>query len=117
MKQNMTGVAGDNIGTQTEVINYLKFDGATHYQYCHFINIDRDYLEIQHDVVKVWGELDRDFKAPYYPHVSIGWDNNPRFQGLRLPVIFSPPVLYSTVTPSKYLGDTFVIKTRIVKRQ
>ena len=87
MQQNMTGVAGDNIGTQTEVINYLKFDGSTHYQYCHFINIDRDYLELQNDVVKVWGELDKDLKAPYYPHISIGWDNNPRFQDFRAGIV------------------------------
>ena len=23
--------------------------------------------------------MDRDYTVPYYPHVSIGWDNNPRF--------------------------------------
>ena len=80
MQQNMTGIAGDNMGTQKEVIEYLKFDGATHYQYVHFVNIDRDYLEIQEDVIKTWNGLDSDLKIPYYPHVSVGWDNNPRFK-------------------------------------
>jgi hypothetical protein len=70
-----------------EVINDLKFDGATHYQYCHFIDIDRDYLEIQADVVKVWEDLDKELKVPYYPHVSVGWDNNPRFEGFRKGVV------------------------------
>ena len=23
--------------------------------------------------------MDKDYAVPYYPHVSIGWDNNPRF--------------------------------------
>jgi hypothetical protein len=80
MGHNMTGIAGDNMGTQKEVIEYLKFDGATHYQYVHFVNIDRDYLEIQADVVNIWAGLDKEMKIPYYPQVSIGWDNNPRFR-------------------------------------
>ena len=87
MRRNMTGIAGDNIGTQMEAINYLKFDGTTHYQYVHFTNIDRDYLEIQTDVVKVWGDLDKDLSVPYYPHVSIGWDNNPRFESFRAGIV------------------------------
>ncbi len=80
MEANMTGIAGDNMGTQKEVIDALNLDGATHYQYVHFVDIDRDYLEIQSDVVKTWNELDKELKIPYYPHVSVGWDNNPRFQ-------------------------------------
>lgn len=80
MQHNMTGIAGDNIGTQVDVISDMDFDGATHYQYVHFVNIDRDYLEIQEDVVKTWRNIDKELNIPYYPHVSIGWDNNPRFE-------------------------------------
>ena len=87
MSRNMTGIAGDNIGTQLSVIKDLKFDGTTHYQYVHFTNIDRDYLDIQADVVKVWGDLGKDLNVPYYPHVSIGWDNNPRFESFRQGVV------------------------------
>lgn len=82
MEANMTGIAGDNIGTQKEVIDALNMDGATHYQYVHFVDIDRDYLEIQADVVKTWDKLEKELKIPYYPHVSVGWDNNPRFNHL-----------------------------------
>ncbi|MDR1887576.1 MAG: glycoside hydrolase family 99-like domain-containing protein [Prevotellaceae bacterium] len=80
MQENITGIAGDNAGTRKNVIEMLKFDGATHYQYCHFLNIDRDYLEIQADAVKTWESLDGELNIPYYPHVSVGWDNNPRFE-------------------------------------
>ena len=75
-------VAGENIGTQHDVINKLSIDALTHYQYVHFVDIDRDYLEIQADVVKAWNNLNKETKIPYYPHVSVGWDNNPRFQHL-----------------------------------
>ncbi|MDR2764650.1 MAG: glycoside hydrolase family 99-like domain-containing protein [Tannerella sp.] len=80
MQGNVTGIAGDHVGTQKSVIDALQFDGATHYQYCHFLHIDRDYTEIQADAVKTWEALDRELNIPYYPHVSIGWDNNPRFE-------------------------------------
>ncbi|MDR1779565.1 MAG: glycoside hydrolase family 99-like domain-containing protein [Tannerella sp.] len=80
MQGNITGIAGDNIGTQMSVIKELGFDGATHYQYCHFLNIDRDYTEIQADAVNEWQRIDNVLDIPYYPHVSIGWDNNPRFE-------------------------------------
>jgi hypothetical protein len=80
IERNMTGIAGDNIGAQKEVIEFLQFDGSTHYQYVHFTDIDRDYLEIQEDVVKTWIAIDNEMNIPYYPHVSVGWDNNPRFR-------------------------------------
>jgi hypothetical protein len=80
MQENLTGLAGDSVGTQSEVIKALQFDGATHYQYVHFLHIDRDYTEIQADAVKTWTDLGRDLSIPYYPHVSVGWDNNPRFE-------------------------------------
>ena len=83
----VTGVAGDQLGTQKEVINQLEFNSVTHYQFVHFINIDRDYLEIMEDVEKEWQSLDQDFKIPYYPHVSVGWDNNPRFEMFRPGVV------------------------------
>jgi hypothetical protein len=80
---NVTGIAGDNLGTQDEVIKNLGFNGRTHYQFCHFININRDYLEIMKDVVNEWNILDKQGPAPYYAHVSVGWDNNPRFEMFR----------------------------------
>ena len=28
-----------------------------------------------------WDRLEGEFTIPYYPHVSIGWDNSPPFRG------------------------------------
>ena len=83
----VTGISGDTQETYLEVIKYLGFDGLTHYQFCHFTNIDRDYLEIMQDVVKEWSSLDKNYKIPYYPHVSVGWDNNPRFVKFRKGIV------------------------------
>lgn len=84
---NVTGIKGDNIGTQGDLIKNLDFDGLTHYQFCHFTNIDRDYMDIMKDVVIEWSELDKNNAVPYYPHVSIGWDNNPRFEMFRSGIV------------------------------
>ncbi len=70
-------------GVGKEIVEELDFDGITHYQFVHFTNVDRDYLDILKDVAKKWEEIDQDFQIPYYPHVSIGWDNNPRFEMFR----------------------------------
>ena len=85
--RSITGIAGDEIGTQKDVIDKLNYNGITHYQYVHFVNINRDYNEINEDVYKEWERLDKEFEIPYYPHVSIGWDNNPRFEMFRPGVV------------------------------
>lgn len=84
---NVTGMDGDNLGSQPEIIRQLGFDGITHYQFVHFVNIDRDYNEIMEDVVEEWNALDKEYEIPYYAHVSIGWDNNPRFKMFRPGVV------------------------------
>lgn len=71
----------ENICTYTtsQLAEELGFDSITNYQFAHLTNIDRDYLEILDDVEKEWERIDRECRVPYYTHVSVGWDNNPRF--------------------------------------
>ena len=81
--ENLSGVDSNVMETGAELIEKLGFDSLTHYQFCHFTSIDRDYSDIIADVVKEWGEIDKEYHIPYYPHVSVGWDNNPRLKKLR----------------------------------
>ena len=70
---NYSGVdeAKVNAGRPREdFIRDLGFNSMSHYQFCHYI-LNRAYEE--------WDKLDAEFTIPYYPHVSIGWDNSPRF--------------------------------------
>ena len=80
---NLSGVDGGKTATGPEISKLLGFDSLTHYQFCHFTDIDRDYAEILGDVRKEWRKLGESFAIPYFPHVSIGWDNNPRFKEFR----------------------------------
>ena len=39
----------------------------THYQFCHFVDIDRDYNEIMDDVIVEWKRIDTVYDIPYFP--------------------------------------------------
>lgn len=80
---NLSGVDGGAKSSTRQVVESLGFDSVTHYQFVHFTDIDRDYNEIMEDVIKEWQTVDKDYDVPYYPHISVGWDNNPRFQAFR----------------------------------
>ena len=79
---NLSGVDGGK-DVSARAFDTLGFDSCTHYQYCHFTNIDRDYAEVLPDVAADWARLDKALPFPYFPHVSVGWDNNPRFTQFR----------------------------------
>jgi hypothetical protein len=82
-----SGVDGVKVATGSDLIRQLGFDSMSHYQFCHFTNIDRDYNVIMQDVVKEWARLDSEYAIPYFPHISVGWDTNPRFKDFRPGII------------------------------
>ena len=61
----------------------IGFDSCSHYQYVHFTDIDREYTQLLPDVQREYEKLDSTLPFPYFPHVSVGWDNNPRFNEFR----------------------------------
>ncbi len=82
---NLSGV-DTNAGVRRStgaVLEALGFDSLTNYQYAHFLDIDRDYPAITADAVEKWEEFFGKYAVPYFPHVSLGWDNNPRFYSFR----------------------------------
>lgn len=77
---NISGVDGDVMPIDSKLVTAIGFDSLTHYQMVHFTNANRDYTEIIPDMVKEWNNAKNNFDVPYFPHVSVGWDNNPRFK-------------------------------------
>ncbi|MBM4149234.1 MAG: hypothetical protein FJ224_09325 [Lentisphaerae bacterium] len=84
---NLSGVDAGACATPSENVKIMGFDSQTHYQMVHFTHIDRDYAAIIPDMVKEWELMDKSYNIPYFPHVSVGWDNNPRFQTFRPGVV------------------------------
>lgn len=76
---NLSGVDSAG-GVSKQDFESLKFDSITHYQFAHFSDMNRDYNDILDDVLVEWNNIDRNYSIPYFPHISVGWDNNPRFK-------------------------------------
>ena len=74
-------ITDKKISNIQEILPLLGFDSLTNYQFVHFCDMNRDYRAILRDVQEEWKRVTRDYTVPFYPHVSVGWDNNPRFRG------------------------------------
>ena len=77
---NHSGVDGKPIENESELVNTLGFGSVTNYQFVHYIDIDREYADIMAEVPAYWDKWTEKYPIPYFPHISVGWDNNPRFQ-------------------------------------
>jgi len=79
--KSLDGVPSDQVKTQDGVLRYLGFNSMTNYQWIHYTNIaeQEDYAGWAQKGIAKWAEYDSTFTIPYFPQVSIGWDNNPRF--------------------------------------
>lgn len=76
---NISGVDSARSFSQRDAVAALEFDSASHYQYVHFANVRQSYADIMPSVVDEWARVVDTYNLPYFPHVSLGWDNNPRF--------------------------------------
>lgn len=70
--------AGKNDKPEDAFVRKIGFDSSSHYQFCHFLNVNDEYSTIVEQAEKEWERLEHDFSIPFYPHVSLGWDNSPR---------------------------------------
>lgn len=74
--------------TVLDVINSGCFDSATWYQFFDFVQMNRAYPEILEEIKGIYGRMKDDLKIPFYPHVSVGWDSNPRYNNFHNDVCF-----------------------------
>lgn len=85
-RRNISGVdARAEWASEEEIRKELGVSSSTHYQFVHFTDMNRDYREIAEDVRAEWKKAENGF-GMYFPHVSVGWDNNPRFRAYREPI-------------------------------
>ena len=84
---NLSGFDSNLQGSTKEIVSLLGADSVTHYQFVHFADIDRDYCDILSSVADEWERIDKEYSVPYFPHISCGWDNNPRFKKFRQGIV------------------------------
>lgn len=87
--ERMLNVSGVDGGPRPDsaLAPLLGFESLTNYQFVHFTDIDRDYRAILREVPALWRRWGECYGIPYFPHVSVGWDNNPRFVPMRPGVV------------------------------
>ncbi len=105
---NLSGVDGSfMVMKQMDVLKALPFSSCTHYQYVHFTDINREYRDILQDVKAEWKDLKEKSPVEYFPHVSIGWDNNPRHFQYREKIMKNntPEVFEEALTAAKAFCD------------
>lgn len=107
---NRSGVDQPVFFDTLKMAERLGFDSLTHYQFVHFVDIDTDYEAIIPEVVACWDYIAAHSSIPYYPHVSLGWDNNPRHHG------FQPGILRNN-TPENVKKAFLEAKNYLDKRK
>lgn len=108
VKTNLSGFDGsEQVFMPQELMKYLPFSSLTHYQFAHFSQMNTDYTEIMERVREEWTEIKRDFSLPYFPHISVGWDNTPRYSGHTDNVVKNnpPEVFEAALREAKELAD------------
>ena len=79
---------GERLLPIEEVITRLGFDSTTNYQMLNACTErERDYAAMVGCAAAGWERLDKESPVPYFPQVSVGWDNTPRFQRPRKYII------------------------------
>lgn len=77
--QSYRSIKLDENTTILDFINMAGFDGVTHYNFFDYAKMNRTYLEVLEDVKAEWKCVEETVNVPFYPHVSLGWDNTVRF--------------------------------------
>ncbi len=93
----ISATPGDKTKTQDNTLTTLGFNSITNYQWCHLEPTNRDYLDWGQAAISRWPQYDSQFSVPYFPHVSIDWDPNPRY-----PMAHEAQHVVFDVTPSKF---------------
>ena len=64
-----------------EVYTYLGADSVTNYNWGGSAHFDGDYRKITDEYMESIANTDSEITMPFYPNISVGWDNNVRFYG------------------------------------
>ena len=74
-----SGVPGDDQSTAMQTVDFLGIDSLTSYQWVHTQSPSGVYETWGRKAVAQWETWTTEYSVPYYPHVSIGWNTNPRY--------------------------------------
>ena len=65
--------------TSFELYDFLGIDSVTSYNWGCNVNFDGDYTEVTNSYMEKLKRESENLNIPFYPNISVGWDNNVRF--------------------------------------
>ena len=99
----ISATPGDKSETQDNTVRYIGLESLTNYQWCHLVPTNQDYSTWGEKAIAKYKEFDEEFSVPYFPHISVDWDPNPRYPEEVQPVVFD-------VNPQKF--ERFLYKAK-----
>lgn len=67
------------VGDKRDIYSGIGFDSTSEYQMRAITDMNRDYLDIIKATKKQYDDMSAIDGVLYFPHVSVGWDTNPRY--------------------------------------
>lgn len=64
-----------------EIVSLLGINSITTYNWMMGVGINEDYIQWGEDAMSLQNKWDSILTIPYFPNVTIGWDNTPRYPG------------------------------------
>jgi len=92
---DLMGLDGITIASYDDTIQKLGADSCSNYQYCQITNVQDDCLNVLDRIKNEYYPITEKYKTTYFPHVSCGWDNNPRHTAFR-------PKIMQNATPENF---------------
>lgn len=91
-----SAISGDEASTESELVNYLGVNSLTNYQFIHLKEAGRDYQEWGNAAVRQWSAFDSTYSVPFFAHVAVDWDTNPRFKDMKPVISNATPAGFKT---------------------
>ncbi len=87
-----------------ELVSKLGFDSVTDYVWVHHLGPE-PYPDWSRKAEAQWPEFQSKWPVPYFPNVSVGWDNTPRFSWLTRVTMSTPAQFESALRMAKAFLD------------
>ena len=98
------------------IYDLLGFDSTTHYQMRDLYKMDWDYDEVIRVLKEQYEWMDAQKRLTYFPHVTLGWDTNPRYLHYRDDVTTgaTPDKIEKALRQAKHYVDTHDLPAPLV---
>ena len=95
---------------------FLGVDSVTSYNWGCSADLDGDFNDVTENYVKAIEKESEKLTIPFYPNISVGWDNNPRYKRFRPGVVKNntPENFEKALLMAKEYADTHNLPANLI---